>query len=183
MAEVLLKFLDSILSADGVEYHAQACGEAVAGGLWEACIAFVPIQGGPVVRTGRETTQPNRTDAEYWATGLTPVYLEGALQRALKPTAAELTTRTKYAFAPPAPDSIVTDTRSRGEAVLDPFSTLRKGERLLRQELGALSPRHLVDIITAYDLSTASATSLTKLPRGALVDLIVTSVREHALRG
>ena len=33
----------------------------------------------------RETTQPNRRDTEYWATGLTYVYLEGALHRALNP--------------------------------------------------------------------------------------------------
>src|SRR2546425_4109185 len=35
------------------------------------------------VRTAPETTQPNRTCTVYWSTGLTPVYLEGALERAL----------------------------------------------------------------------------------------------------
>jgi hypothetical protein len=35
------------------------------------------------MRTPRETEQPNREDLAYWATGLTQVYLEGALTRAL----------------------------------------------------------------------------------------------------
>ena len=34
--------------------------------------------------TDRETTQPNLRALEYWATGLTPAYLEGALDRALE---------------------------------------------------------------------------------------------------
>jgi hypothetical protein len=33
--------------------------------------------------TYRLATQPNLTDLEYWATGSTAVYLEGALERTL----------------------------------------------------------------------------------------------------
>jgi hypothetical protein len=33
-------------------------------------------------RTGEETSQPNRGAVVYWAEGLEPVYLEGALARA-----------------------------------------------------------------------------------------------------
>jgi len=51
--------------------------------MWEGWVEFDPVDGGPTIRTPRETTQPNRADAEYWATGLEPVYLEGALDRAL----------------------------------------------------------------------------------------------------
>jgi hypothetical protein len=54
-------------------------------GLWEGWIEFIPTDGGAPLRSRRETTQPNRDDAVYWATGLTPVYLEGALERALRP--------------------------------------------------------------------------------------------------
>src|SRR5581483_9773360 len=70
MAEVLAEFADPV-ACDGVAYRAQA---------W---IEFLPIGGGPAIRTARETTQPNFTDAQYWASGLTHVYLEGALSRAL----------------------------------------------------------------------------------------------------
>ena len=48
---------------------------------------------GAAVRSGRETTQPNRQDTAYWATGLTPVYLEGALGRALNPLQVALRNR------------------------------------------------------------------------------------------
>ena len=36
----------------------------------------------PVLRTERETTQPNRGAVAYWADGLEPIYLEGAFNRA-----------------------------------------------------------------------------------------------------
>ena len=36
----------------------------------------------PVLRTDQETSQPNRSALEYWADGLEPIYLEGALARA-----------------------------------------------------------------------------------------------------
>jgi hypothetical protein len=35
-----------------------------------------------ILHTDRETSQPNRAALEYWADGLEPVYLEGALARA-----------------------------------------------------------------------------------------------------
>jgi hypothetical protein len=34
------------------------------------------------LRTERETTQPDKAVLEYWATGLEPIYFEGALARA-----------------------------------------------------------------------------------------------------
>jgi hypothetical protein len=36
----------------------------------------------PVLRTAQETSQPNYVAIEYWAFGLEPIYLEGALARA-----------------------------------------------------------------------------------------------------
>src|SRR6266566_5970410 len=66
-------------------------------------IEFIPIGRWTPVRTPRETTQPNRRNAVYWATGLTPVYLEGALDRALHPprrqTRAPGLSRVRYACA------------------------------------------------------------------------------------
>jgi hypothetical protein len=54
-------------------------------GLWEGWIEFLPGDGSPVLRSRRETVQPNREAAVYWATGLSQVYLEGALARTLAP--------------------------------------------------------------------------------------------------
>jgi hypothetical protein len=84
MAEILVKFDESITAPGGETYFAQAVGRAVEGGLWEGWLEFVPASDtAEALGSGRETTQPNRTDLEYWAQGLTKVYLEGALARAV----------------------------------------------------------------------------------------------------
>src|SRR5918993_4582932 len=83
MAEVLTQFADPVAGPDGHAYRAQACGGPMPDGVWEGWIEFAPVGGGTPLRSPRETTQPNRKDAVYWATGLTAIYLEGALDRAL----------------------------------------------------------------------------------------------------
>jgi hypothetical protein len=83
MAEILVRYQLPVKDADGLQYEARAYGAAIDHVLWEGWIEFVPIGGGPILRTPRETTQPNRVDTAYWATGLTGVYLEGALIRAI----------------------------------------------------------------------------------------------------
>ena len=85
MPQLLLEFGHAIAN-DGIEYRARVCAAPMDETLWEAWIDFEPIRGGPILHSPRETTQPNLTDTEYWATGLTPVYLEGALRRALDRT-------------------------------------------------------------------------------------------------
>ena len=85
MAEVLVEFAERVSNGESKNYIARACGDEMPDGMWQGWIEFIPIGGGQPVRSGRETTQPNRVDTEYWATGLTPVFLEGALSRALKP--------------------------------------------------------------------------------------------------
>jgi hypothetical protein len=67
---------------DGVAYRAEAWGRRrEEDGLWEGSLLFLPDQG-PPLRTGRETTQSSLDTLTYWATGLEPIYLEGALDRA-----------------------------------------------------------------------------------------------------
>jgi hypothetical protein len=178
MAEVLNQYPDVIVSEDGVRYVAQATGASTPGGSWEAWIEFLPIEGGVPVRTPRETTQPNQTDAEYWATGLTAVYLEGALRRALDPIVRREPVPSRPLFERAGPDlldggAMRVPTRS---ALLDPYSVYGKGELLLRQELQALAPWHLVNIIQAYDLSAEPASVLNGLPSRVLIDLIVEAV-------
>lgn len=52
-------------------------------GTWEGWLEFHPTdKRKPVLRTGEETSQPSRVTLEYWAFGLEPIYLEGALARA-----------------------------------------------------------------------------------------------------
>ncbi|MDQ3037683.1 MAG: hypothetical protein M3Y87_35145, partial [Myxococcota bacterium] len=62
-------------------------------GSWDAWIVFFPVGGGDPISTDRETTQPNLQAVAYWASGLSPIYLEGALRRALALTPDALLAR------------------------------------------------------------------------------------------
>jgi hypothetical protein len=183
MPEVLVQFEEPVLSADGTAYRAQACGAEMDTGMWEGWIEFVPIDGGTPVRSPRETTQPKRGDAVYWATGLSLTYLEGALQRALRgPIIKPVVPAPHPIFTSPAPAfSSVEVPRAPGHAILDPFSVYEKGESLLRQQLGALSAWHLINIIVEYELSQEPYTALNRLPQAALIEIIVAGVREQML--
>jgi len=50
--------------------------------------------------SGRETTQPNRKTLDYWAQGLSKVYLQGALARAKADTEANRQDRETIGPAP-----------------------------------------------------------------------------------
>jgi hypothetical protein len=76
-------------------YVAHAYTARQPGGLWEAWLVFFSLKTGSVLSTDRETTQSTREHVLYWATGLGPTYLQGALQRALdRRPEAELARRT-----------------------------------------------------------------------------------------
>lgn len=69
----------------GTEYEARVYGAARDDGTWEGWLEFHPVDGSrSVLRTGQETSQPSRATVVYWAGGLEPVYLEGALERAAR---------------------------------------------------------------------------------------------------
>ena len=150
MAETLLRYQHPVVAEDGTRYEARACGGPMPGGTWQGWIEFVPFSAGEPVRTPRETTQPNRVDTEYWATGVSAVYLEGALRRALTPVTITLPVTPPPLFSGPA--LTTTGPVESGQAnVLNPFSVYEKGEALLRKQLGALSTWYLVNIVLAYD--------------------------------
>jgi hypothetical protein len=85
MSEIIHQHSAVIEGADGQSYRARIYGEPRHDGTWTAWIDFVRADRGAdasVLRTGQETSQPDRQAVEYWAGGLEPVYLEGALARA-----------------------------------------------------------------------------------------------------
>lgn len=174
MAEVLVEFTDPI-TENGRSYIARACGSEMSDGMWQGWIEFVPMGGGEPVRGSRETTQPNRQDTEYWATGLTYVYLQGALKRATQPLVRPPVREIAGPFfdgpAPPIAEA------SDAEAVLNPFSVYRKGEALLRRQLAALSGWHLVNIIQAYRLDDTNPAELQAMEPARLVERIIDGVR------
>lgn len=178
MAEVLVQFTTPVMSETGELYEAEACGGVSEDGLWEGWIEFTSETTDRVYRSARETTQPNRNDVLYWAKGLTEVYLEGALKRALGPPPRV-----------PAPDEVVVSnfpgpatgrpltTGGVAEAVLDPISTYAQGEQLLRKQLLALSRDNLVNIIKAYRLEMEPGYESFTAKR--LVDGIVSAVKQR----
>jgi hypothetical protein len=83
MPEHIQTFSTLVTDAWGVRYRVHVEGERNRLGTWDGWLVFEPELGaGPTLRTGRETTQPERDDLVYWSTGLEPVYLEGAIGRA-----------------------------------------------------------------------------------------------------
>ena len=84
--EIIHEFASEIADADGHAYTAQARGRQRKGQtVWEGWLEFTPLGGRGMVRRSQvETTQPNREALAYWASGIEPVYLEGALERAIK---------------------------------------------------------------------------------------------------
>lgn len=180
MAETLLVFQSPVRAPDGTPHEARACGSEMPGGGWQGWLEFVPVGGGPPVHSPRETTQPNRVDTEYWATGLTPVYLEGALRRALTtPSVVRVTPPHPSVFPGPAPSTVKRSTPVSATSILNPFSVYEKGEALLRRQLGALSAGHLVNIAIEYELSDEPVGRLNRLSAASLIELIVHGTRKE----
>jgi hypothetical protein len=184
VAEVLVEFPAVIIGKNKVRYHAHVCGASMTDGKWQGWLEFVPVDGGSAIRSGRETTQPNRTDAVYWATGLTAVYLEGGLQRALNPLVVRHFETDTPVFEEPA--STVhqnVEPPIAQDAVLDPVAIYEnEGEALLRRRLAALAAWHLANIIEKYELSDEPPTVVNRLPAAALIERIVSAVRSYRTR-
>lgn len=182
MAEVLVEFAEAVTSEEGTNYTARACGCEMVGGGWQGWIEFVPFGAGEPIRSSRETTQPNRQDTVYWATGLTFVYLEGALRRALNKPVRQ-TTRTIAPPHFPGPAHTLPSPPPVVDSVLDPFSVYRQGEDRLRERLSALAGWHLLNIIRRYELSAEDSAVLRAMEPALLVELIVQGVRETTAPG
>ena len=80
--EVIEKRAEQLRDADGTEYRVRVCGRPRSDGMWEGWIEFLAVGTAVGVRTDVETTQPNRQDLAYWASGLEALYFEGAFRRA-----------------------------------------------------------------------------------------------------
>ena len=83
MAILLQEYSVQVVGSDGATYDVRSYGEERDDGTWMGWLEFDPVDSSkPRLSTDQETSQPNRTAIEYWATGLEPVYFEGAFERA-----------------------------------------------------------------------------------------------------
>jgi hypothetical protein len=82
MAELIHRHSTHVRTPEGEIFTANICGERQSDGLWAGWIEFHDQAGHVRLRTDRETSQSSRDALDYWATGLEPVYIEGAFSRA-----------------------------------------------------------------------------------------------------
>jgi hypothetical protein len=80
--ELIHLFVARVADSHGRAYTACVYGERPEHNLWYGWLAFFPVDGGRALATDNEISQPDRRALEYWAGGLQPTYLDGALGRA-----------------------------------------------------------------------------------------------------
>ncbi len=179
MAEVLVTFDDPVVD-DAGSYRVRAVGRQAEDGMWEGWIEFEPAGArGHVLVTAVETRQPEREHLVYWATGLTPVYLEGALHRARNPTVVHVRVAEQAVSDAPAPR--LTTVPAVPAAVLDPFEIGRKNIDILDQQLRALNRPRLLNIIAAYELNPLGK-DVSRMSDGQLVRFIVMAVETQLVQ-
>jgi hypothetical protein len=178
MAEVIVEFDSEFVGPDGAVYRARACGTPRPDQMWEGWLEFVPAAAGVPVRTGRETTQPNRDALMYWATGLTTTYIEGALERTVAqplPRVGDHEVEATPAFSAPAGVATPTGTAT---PVLDPFHVHTEGANVLRGQLEALNEDQLRTIALAYRIADRS--ELEVATRAEVISLIMVAADKRA---
>jgi hypothetical protein len=82
MAELIHEHMTHVRTPDGRIYFPRTYAAQQSDDVWEAWLEFVPINGGPALRTDRETSQATREALETWASGLEASYFQGAFARA-----------------------------------------------------------------------------------------------------
>jgi hypothetical protein len=177
MAEVLRSFDDPI-SDDSGKYHARVVGRLAKDGMWEGWLEFVPLDepSADALISGVESRQPKRKHLEYWVSGLSVVYAEGALKRARRPLIVRTRAIETPASEAPAPRFYTTSPRVVGtEPILDPFDVGSHSLDILRQELHALGRARLLNMIV-FHMMNPRKHDLQQLTDAQLISLIVAAV-------
>jgi hypothetical protein len=184
MDERIHTYAELVQDDGGVRYRAHVRGRERPDGTWEAWFEFEPVEPRlPTLHSARETTQPNRRDLDYWASGIEPVYLEGAISRAERIAAEEAAPVAGSGRSAPAAGTSVPPSSLSPPArpVLDPFKVFVQGEDILREELSALSTGHLRNILRAYQLAEEHRITDHVSDRVELAAMIVSGVRQRLL--
>ena len=157
MDEVLVYFDETIGGPDERRYAARVCTRELKDGRWSGWLEF-SADGADWRATPIETVQPNRRDVDYWVTGLSRVYLEGALARALggRASHAGAAPNDLASVAQPvgARSHVPPPSQSGPRTILDPFSVFSQGEGVLRAQLGALNPDQVRNIAAAFNIES-----------------------------
>ena len=180
MAHVVAVFDPPLQLSNGRIYTAQACGRQREDGRWEGWLEFVPDDTSVVLRTERETTQRNLAELEHWASTLTPVYLQGALDRTLTPPPVVVDEPVvPSVYGEPAPshaDVIPVRGADTAPGLVDPFVEIARGEEECARRLARLTREELYAIIAINNLADGSV-DLEAMTIPELVGWIVGAVR------
>ena len=179
--EVFRTYEQPLSTSDGVTYTARICGRPIDGARWEGWIEYVPETGAPVLRSRRETTQPDRDSLSGWSARLSGVYLEGSLERTLemeRPRAVRPAARhARPVFDGPAPER--GDAVAPDDAALNPFLGYRAGSDELLRRLRRLSASELRTVVRAYGLERHAPRPLETLSAEELVVVVMDAVIER----
>jgi hypothetical protein len=81
--QLIRQHSERVQDKSGNLYDIFIYGEPRMDRTWEGWLEFVPLDPAlTLLRTDRETTQPDLPALEYWSKGLEPMYLAGAFERA-----------------------------------------------------------------------------------------------------
>ncbi len=176
MSEILRSFAETIRDDSG-EYFARVISRPAPNGMWEAWLEFLPVNGtaADTLVSPVESRQAERAHLVYWASGLSPVYAEGALHRAQRPLTVRAVLESPVSDAPAPRSHPSPGFPAEPKAVLDPFAVGSHSLDILRQELHALGRARLTNIIAAYDMNPGGE-DLRTFTDAQLITFIVTTV-------
>lgn len=92
MNDLIHTFSEVVRDPEGRGYAAEVHAHERMDGIWETWLEFRGLGRDVILRTRRESEQPNRRAVLYWASGLQPSYFDGALLRATRVRLTELRT-------------------------------------------------------------------------------------------
>lgn len=90
MNDLVHTYSEVVRDPEGRGYAASVHALERIDGLWETWLEFSGVGRDVSLRTRRESEQPDRRAVLYWASGLQPSYLDGALLRATRVRLTEL---------------------------------------------------------------------------------------------
>ena len=92
MNDLVLTCSEIVRDPEGRCYAASVHATERLDGRWETWLEFRGLGRDVTLRTLPESEQPNRRAVLYWASGLAPSYVDGALLRATRARLTELRT-------------------------------------------------------------------------------------------
>jgi hypothetical protein len=151
MSELIQELTAEVQDGPGARYTARVRGDTDSAGHWQGWLEFLPRDGGPALQTGRETTQSTKEHLSYWASGLSPTYLEAALRRALRTQSAN-----------PAPPPPLEDPRYDAESIRGDHAD----STVIEMELETLDPTLPVRLMHKHDLRVGH---VRRVPGGGII--------------